>query len=96
MTVTLPIIRNPGQWISTPTPQPVMTPDIPPLWADPDPPLINTLPIPTDPHPPGAQWQDAQPTRRFVPNDRNPVTGAPVVNPTLPPDNPLPPGQGGT
>jgi hypothetical protein len=63
---------------------PVSTPNAPPLWADPSaPPTVNT---------PGHQLppQLPQPWPRILPNARNPVTGAPIWDPELPP-NGIPP-----
>jgi hypothetical protein len=80
-------------------------PQIGPQWPT-MPPILNIHPPPPEPNmlvqvdnyglyhlvpqrPPLGTMPEIQP------NDRNPVTGAPIRNPELPPDNPLPPGQVG-
>lgn len=81
---------TPGQWISGSQDDPIVTPDIPPLWEEPEPPLLNTQPQPLDPQPPTSAFGGQ--TITMNPNDRNPVTGAPVWNASMPP-GPLPPGR---
>ena len=76
--------------------EPIETPDIPPLWAEPEPPIVNMAP-PVDPWF-GYTWENPPPQRPPVggpmpirePNSRNPATGAPTWRPEEG-NNPLPP-----
>lgn len=85
-----------GRLPSQPSQGPISTPNIPPLWHEPEPPIIrtqapvdpwfgNTLDAPFQQRPPYGP-----PMPRRTPNGRHPVTGAPIWVPEFG-DQPLPP-----
>lgn len=82
----------------------ITTPDVPSLWGwDPDPPIIRTRgPGGSGTRPPVRGQPPFQqrpplggPLPEVTPNDRHPFTNAPIWNPDLPADAPMPPSSGG-